>query len=132
MKYLFQDQPAAYRTGKKRYAIQMQAVCNPDLLFLDIFAGYPGSVHDARVFKNSPLFRDANLLFDGNEYIIGDKAYPLLLWCIPPYKNFGTLTPVSYLNFYLKNFKIKDNLLFFESKKVAFFLSNFYTFFFAG
>jgi len=33
--------------------------------------------------------------FPGNEYIIGDKAYPVLLWCIPPYINKGNLTEVS-------------------------------------
>ncbi|KAI4458033.1 hypothetical protein MML48_7g00005764 [Holotrichia oblita] len=31
-------------------------------------------------------------------YIIGDKAYPLLGWCIPPYIDLGNLT-VNQLNF---------------------------------
>ena len=28
-------------------------VCDPDLFMTDVFCGYPGSVHDARVFRNS-------------------------------------------------------------------------------
>lgn len=33
--------------------------------------------------------------FPHNEYIIGDKAYPVLSWCIPPYVNRGNLTPAQ-------------------------------------
>ena len=30
-----------------------------DMQFTDAFCGYRGSVHDARVFRNSPFFQDA-------------------------------------------------------------------------
>lgn len=82
-----------YRTGKKVYALQLQAVCTPDLIFTDCFTGYPGSVHDSRVLRNSPLNDDAHMLFEEEKFIIGDKAYyPVKTWCIPPYKNEGRLT----------------------------------------
>ena len=32
-----------------------KAVVDSQLMFMDCDAGWPGSVHDARVFKNSPL-----------------------------------------------------------------------------
>lgn len=58
--------------------------------------GFPGSVHDARVFRNSPLFVDAernrDLLFPGNSHLIGDAAYPLKPWILTPYKDTGRLT----------------------------------------
>ncbi|XP_071634449.1 uncharacterized protein [Temnothorax longispinosus] len=89
-----------YRTRKCEYAITLQAVCDPELRFTDVFAGYPGSVGDLRVFRNSPLYRDteANVqnFFPNGEYIIGDKAYnPPLPWCISPYKNIGHLTAIQ-------------------------------------
>lgn len=58
--------------------------------------GFPGSVHDARVFRNSPLFvdveRNRDLLFPGNSHLIGDAAYPLKPWILTPYKDTGRLT----------------------------------------
>ena len=45
-----------YFNRKPFYSIQLQAVCDHQCQFLDIFVGYPGSVHDARVLKNSPLY----------------------------------------------------------------------------
>lgn len=46
--------------NRKGYAsIILQAVCDSEYLFTDIHIGWPGSVHDARVLRNSPLYEDA-------------------------------------------------------------------------
>ncbi|XP_056150793.1 uncharacterized protein LOC130125281 [Lampris incognitus] len=47
---------ADYLNYKIFFSIQMQAICDATGRFLDIFVGYPGSVHDARVLKNSPIY----------------------------------------------------------------------------
>ena len=76
--------------------MNLQAVCTNDLKFIDCYAGWPGSVHDARVLKNSPLYRDASLdpnrLFPGDRHILGDSAYPLKEWLLTPYRDNGHLT----------------------------------------
>ncbi|XP_012521958.3 protein ANTAGONIST OF LIKE HETEROCHROMATIN PROTEIN 1-like [Monomorium pharaonis] len=85
-----------YKTRKKDYAVVLQAVCDSELRFTDCFAGYPGSVGDRRIFRNSDLFlaaeHNVNAFFPNGEYIIADKAYPVLLWCISPYIDNGRLT----------------------------------------
>lgn len=67
-----------------------------DMKVIDVFCGFPGSVHDAQVFRNSPLFVDAernrDLLFPGNSHLTGDAAYPLKPWILTPYKDNGRLT----------------------------------------
>jgi len=67
--------------------------------FIDCFAGYPGSVGDLRIFRNSDLWhtvhRNKNDFFPNGEYIIGDRAYPVLGWCLSPYRDNGHLTRVS-------------------------------------
>lgn len=72
------DHRASYINRKGFPSIQLQAVCDDNLRFLDVCAGWPGSVHDARVFRNSPL-HDA--LEGGNlhneNHLLGDSAYAL-------------------------------------------------------
>lgn len=76
--------------------MQLQVICDPYLKFVDVFCGYPGSVHDDRVFRNSPFCREAELnpvnFFPGNSHIIGDAAYPLKTWLLTPFRDNGRLT----------------------------------------
>jgi len=43
----------------------MQGVVNEQKKFLDVFIGYPGSVHDARVFADSSFAEDLPILCQG-------------------------------------------------------------------
>ncbi|XP_044759780.1 protein ALP1-like [Coccinella septempunctata] len=94
--------PEVYVCRKKFHAITLQAICDHTLKFTDCFAGYPASVNDYRIFKNSDIYKSLieNPLqyFPNNEYIIGDKAYPAKQWCISPYINRGDLCQVQ-INF---------------------------------
>lgn len=89
----------SYLTRKCRYAVTLQAICDTNLYFIDCFAGYPGSVNDIRIFRNSDLWyavhRNCRLFFPNEEFIIGDKAYPLLSWCLIAFKDNGHLSQVS-------------------------------------
>uniref|UniRef100_T1GFH7 DDE Tnp4 domain-containing protein n=1 Tax=Megaselia scalaris TaxID=36166 RepID=T1GFH7_MEGSC len=60
-----------YYNYKHFYSIQAQVVSSSQLLFTDVFVGYPGSVHDSRVFRNSPLYRRGNYPPEGY-FILGD------------------------------------------------------------
>ncbi|XP_077553666.1 uncharacterized protein LOC144168586 [Haemaphysalis longicornis] len=75
----------SYFNRKKFYSIVIQDVCDGDLMFTDVFVGFPGSAHDARVLRESFFFQDAASKCEGG-YLIGDAAYPLLPWLLPPYK----------------------------------------------
>ncbi|XP_018400736.1 PREDICTED: putative nuclease HARBI1, partial [Cyphomyrmex costatus] len=81
----------SYINRKQYISLHIQATVNHKLKFLNVFIGYPGSVHDARVFKNSSLFNDLREIC-GDSYYLGDSAYPCLLQVIVPYKDNGHLT----------------------------------------
>lgn len=87
------DHRAAYINRKGFPSIQLQAVCDDNLRFLDVVAGWPGSVHDARVFRNSPL---SQLLEDGNiheeQHLLGDSAYPLTPYLMVSFRDNGHIT----------------------------------------
>lgn len=72
-------------------AIQLQAVCDSSLKFQDVFCAYPGSVHDARVYRNSPLFEEVQNL-PAKFHLLGDSAYPLSNYLITPFRDNGHLT----------------------------------------
>ena len=82
----------------------LQAVCDDKRRFTNCYAGWPGSVHDARVFSNCDISQvienDPSSYFPDDTHLVGDAAYPLTRYMLTPYKDNGYLTEVqkSYNN----------------------------------
>ncbi|XP_045889960.1 putative nuclease HARBI1 [Micropterus dolomieu] len=77
-----------YRNRKLFPSIILQAVCDHQGRFIDIYVGRPGSVHDSRVLRYSPLYRSSLYLPPGH-FILADGGYPCLQHPLPlitPYK----------------------------------------------
>ncbi|XP_050505707.1 putative nuclease HARBI1 [Diabrotica virgifera virgifera] len=86
-----ENDPESYINRKGFYSIQMQLVCDHRRKITDIFIGYPGSVHDSRVFRNSPLHTNLEERC-GRYFLLGDSGYPLQANLLTPYKDRGNLT----------------------------------------
>lgn len=90
------DQPADYINRKGFHSIILQAVCDASLSFTDVYVGWPGSVHDARVYRNSPIFAaltdKPNSVCPNGSFLLGDAAYPLSSTILTPFKDTGNLT----------------------------------------
>ena len=66
----------------------MQLIGNADLKITNCVVRWPGSVHDARILRESHLYRRLQQTApDG--ILLGDSGYPLLRWLMTP---FATVT----------------------------------------
>lgn len=68
------------------HSVNCMIVCGPNLEIYYVSANWPGSVHDARVLRNSTLFQRME---EGwrpipNAVLLGDSGYPLLEWLMTP------------------------------------------------
>lgn len=65
-------------------------------MFIDVNIGQPGRMHDARVFRLSPLYEmltnERHPVLSPDKHRIGDAAYPLLVNLMKPYQDNGHLT----------------------------------------
>lgn len=59
------EDPDSYVNRKHYFSLHVQGTVNQNMKFIDVFVGYPGSVHDAKVFKNSPLHNNLRELCGG-------------------------------------------------------------------
>ena len=94
--------PADYYNRKGWHSIIMQGTVNHLGHFIDVYIGWPGRVHDARVFVNSSLYKrgQAGTLFpdwkktiagkDIPLLMLGDPAYPLLPWLMKAFPDNGS------------------------------------------
>ncbi|KAK9719062.1 DDE superfamily endonuclease [Popillia japonica] len=93
----------------------LQAVVDDNYLFRDITISFPGSCHDALVFKESNLYKASEEIIpiffkniDGLDVplmLIGDPAYPLLPWLLKGYTG-PLLAEEESFNCYLSSARI--------------------------
>lgn len=82
-----ENQKSSYYSGHKGFcSSNFQALVDHEGTFIDVFIGFPGSVHDTRILRNSPLFLK-QVYPPRGYYILGDGGYPLLV------KPIGIITP---------------------------------------
>lgn len=82
------------------FFFQFQVVCDHTRKIRDVMVGFPGSVHDSRVYRASLLSRTIQEKCHLN-YILGDSGYPCQRNLLTPYKNLGNLTRIQ------QNYNIK-------------------------
>uniref|UniRef100_A0A8C3HMN3 DDE Tnp4 domain-containing protein n=1 Tax=Chrysemys picta bellii TaxID=8478 RepID=A0A8C3HMN3_CHRPI len=90
-------QGSQYINCKGYFSMVLQALMDHKGRFTNINVGWPGRVHDARVFRNTNLFKqlqqgiyfpDQKITigdFEMPTAVLGDPAYPLMPWLIKPY-----------------------------------------------
>ena len=101
---------ADHRNRYKTFSILLQAVVDTKCYFTSINIGPPGSLHDSAHFKSTELYRKVEEGVMGGfhddpltlpaalpfpPYIVADRGYPLLSWCITPFKMGPMGVPLS-------------------------------------
>ena len=92
---------------KKKYGLNMQAVCDADRRFLDVSICHPGSTSDFLAFAISPLkhkLERHNVLGPGL-CLFGDNAYVNTPYMVTPYKGVSGGSKDAY-NFYQSQVRI--------------------------
>ncbi|KAJ4425616.1 hypothetical protein ANN_27812 [Periplaneta americana] len=93
------EHEVAYVDRHGKHSINCMVVCGPDLMFYYVSANWPGSVHDARILRNSSLSHrmEGGWRSIPNAIILGDSADPLKDWLIPPvFHNLNDPAVVSF------------------------------------
>ncbi|XP_050340014.1 putative nuclease HARBI1 [Bactrocera neohumeralis] len=81
--------PHDYMNRKGYYSINVEALCDDELIFRHVNAKFPGSCHDSGIWTTSParikLIREHS---DGAfKWLLGDSGYPLEPWLLTPVAN---------------------------------------------
>ena len=71
---------------KKRYAMDLCAVCDSNKRFIYFLSGWPNSQHDQRIFAAGDLCRNPAFYFSPGQYLLGDSAYTNSTYLVTPYK----------------------------------------------
>ncbi|XP_066590789.1 putative nuclease HARBI1 [Prorops nasuta] len=93
------DNPNNYINRKGIHSIVLQGICDYRRKFIDVFTGYCGSVHDARVWQLSDIKQlidnNQNLYFPRTTHLLGDTAYSLSKILLVPFKDNGHLNEIQ-------------------------------------
>lgn len=79
-----------YINGKGKTSVIVQAVCDANLKFTDVYAGFPGSFNNGTVWRNSLMYECIKTYSESwveDTHILGDVSYPVTEYLITPYKD---------------------------------------------
>ncbi|XP_063798305.1 putative nuclease HARBI1 [Pseudophryne corroboree] len=82
-----QDMEEVTRNRKQFNSMNCQAICDHNTRFMNVFAAYPGSTHDAYILRNSNIFQKFENLDFPDGWLLGDSGYGCRPWLMTPFRN---------------------------------------------
>ena len=77
-----------YVCRKGFHSLNVQGICDPKLRFINLVARYPGSSHDAFIWRGSSVYSYmAQTAANDNGWLLGDSGYPLSPFLMTPVIN---------------------------------------------
>jgi hypothetical protein len=123
--------PGNYYCRKGFYALNVQAICDKLRRFTWVKTGNKGSTHDSTAFTGTRLNQEllskmAAKLCARGFFLIGDKAYPLLVYLLVPFDKPGSLSAEDAFNFWLSNSRIQIECAFGECQQQCYLVCSCY------
>ena len=100
--------PESFYTRKGNYALNSLVVVDHVGRIIHHYTGWPGSVHDNRVWKSSQLFLESEKFFSDGEYILGDSAFQSTAIMVPIFRNERTCVIKQRFNHIIKKPRVKS------------------------
>ncbi|XP_063920898.1 putative nuclease HARBI1 [Zophobas morio] len=80
-----------YVNRKQYHSINVQLVCDENLKILNVNARFPGSSHDAYIWRQSAMSHVMEQIYrqdpEDTYFLAGDSGYPLRPWLMTPLRN---------------------------------------------
>lgn len=99
-----------YFSRKSQYSIKIQAICDYTIKIRYLTIGYPGSVHDARIYNECALANNIPEFLSDSQWIAADSAYKLSASIITPYRQNSRETTSQQrksFNKYFSKFRVR-------------------------
>ena len=75
-----------YFNRKKRYAIDLCAVCDSNKKIIYMLTGYSNAMHDARVWSQTRIHQNPLSYLSPGQYLLGDAAYTPTSYMVSSFK----------------------------------------------
>ena len=74
----------AYINRKNFHSINVQGICNAEMIFTDVNAQWPGGHHDSFILNESTIHDNFERGDYGEGWLLGDSGYGLKRWLMTP------------------------------------------------
>ena len=104
------EREEAFYCRKQYHSLNVQFICNGEMIFTNCFARYPGSFHDSRIWRNSAVREFLESVNMEHCWLLGDSGYPLEPWLLTPIINPQSRAEERYV-FLINIIRTKINII---------------------